>query len=79
MCEGDTFRNLDNPCHMFESLGLNLAYKELLLGIWAKGPTRLPQTDLYHTLEASLRIEQTPLASVVVAPWSTGQAAKDLG
>jgi hypothetical protein len=57
MREGDTFRNLDNPCHRFGSLGLNLACKGLLLGIRDEGPTRLPQGVPTHVLEPSPGIQ----------------------
>jgi hypothetical protein len=35
-------RNLDNIGRRFGSLGLNLTYERLLLGIQAEGPSRFP-------------------------------------
>jgi hypothetical protein len=46
MHEGDAFVNLGKIYRRFRSLGLNLSYDGLLLGMWAEGPIRFPQLSL---------------------------------
>jgi hypothetical protein len=46
ICEGDTFGNLSKINHMFGSLGLNLTYEGILLGLRVGGPKRSPQFSI---------------------------------
>jgi hypothetical protein len=42
MREGDTFGDPDRMCHRFDSLGLNLACEELLLGMRSEAHKGIP-------------------------------------
>jgi hypothetical protein len=60
--------NLSNQYRMFDSLGLNLAYEVLLLGVRVEGLVKISlMRQVPRALEALLFLKQTSLASIFIS------------